>query len=143
MVIVAVIVGVTALVVAWLVRSEIGRTFFKFRGTRLVSCPETNAATAVTVNAAQAAVTAPFGVPRLRVKDCLRWPDRACCEQACLWQVRAAPRDTLTSTILRQWCEGKPSIYGWIPLERVKRHGRSPGAAGAATSSRARAGDIC
>jgi hypothetical protein len=128
------IVGVMALAVAWLIRSEIGKTFFKFRGTRLVSCPETNAATAVTVNAAQAAVAAPFGVPRLRVKDCLRWPDRAGCEQACLWQVRAAPRDTLTSTILRQWCEGKPSIYGWIPLERVKGQQRAAGAMSHTTS---------
>jgi hypothetical protein len=116
-----IVLSAMALTIVWLIRSEIGKTFFKFRGTRLVSCPETNATTAVKVDAARAAVTAPFGLLRLRVKDCLRWPDRACCEQACLWQIRAAPRDTLTSTILRQWCEGKPSIYGWIPLEQVNR----------------------
>jgi hypothetical protein len=110
-----IVLSALGLIIVWLIRSEIWRTFFKFRGDRLVSCPETDAMTAVRVDAARAAVTTPFGLPQLRVKSCLRWPNRLGCDQACLWQVRAAPRETLTATILRQWCEGKPAIYGWKP----------------------------
>ena len=116
---VTVILCVTALAVVWLVRGDVGRTFFKFRGNRLVSCPETNAPTAVKVAAVRAAVTAAFGLPRLRVHNCSRWLDFPSCEQACLWQIRAAPRDTLVTTIRRQWREGKPCIYGWPPPESV------------------------
>ena len=126
---VTVVLVVMALAVVWLIHSEIGRTFFKFRGDRLVSCPETNIATAVRVSAVWAAVTSAFGLPRLRVHNCSRWVDFPSCEQACLWQIRAAPRDTLMATILRQWREGKPSIYGWTPVERVTWYGHKPGVA--------------
>lgn len=93
-----------------LMRSHAGRTLLKYRGNRLVSCPETDAPAAVKVGAARAAITAPFGLPRLRLKSCSRWPDRQNCDQPCLWQIRAAPHETLVSTVLRRWYEGRRCV---------------------------------
>jgi hypothetical protein len=110
MITLAVVLAAGVAAVAVLSKSHAGRIFLKYRGNRLVSCPETHAPAAVRVGATWAAVTAPFGLPRLRLKSCSRWPDRQDCEQPCLWQIRAAPRDTLVSTVLRRWYEGKRCV---------------------------------
>ena len=60
-IILAVLVGVVSL--AWATRA-VG-AWWRFRGTRLVTCPETEAAAAVTVDTTGAAFTAAFGAPRL------------------------------------------------------------------------------
>jgi hypothetical protein len=116
------LIFVTSVLVAvcWLVfRSRVGRTFLKYRGKRLATCPETNRPVVVEVAALAAAATAPFGLPRLRLKSCSRWPERANCDQPCMWQVRAAPFDTLLKTIRRRWYQGKACMFCRRPLDDV------------------------
>ena len=85
-----------------LVRS--GRAFWKFRGKRIVTCPETGKAVGVDVDAAHAAATASLSGPAvLRLKDCTRWPQRETCGQECLAQIEAAPEQCLVRNILKTW----------------------------------------
>jgi hypothetical protein len=53
-----------------------------------VTCPETGEGARVEVDPRQGAIGVVFGVPRLRVRTCSRWPEREFCDQACRKQVR-------------------------------------------------------
>jgi hypothetical protein len=52
------------------------RTYLKFRGKRIVSCPETHQAAAVRVAAGNAAAEAALGQGHLKLSACSRWPER-------------------------------------------------------------------
>ena len=83
-------------------------SYLKFRGRRLITCPETRTAVAVDVDAKHAAYTAVrSGQPELRLTSCSRWPEREDCGQECLLQVRMSPADCLMRTILAGWYQGK------------------------------------
>jgi hypothetical protein len=101
------------------------RTWWKFRGARVVICPETERPVGVVVDAGRVAATALAGAPHLRLASCSRWPERAGCGQECLSQVEAAPQDCLVRNILVKWYAGKCCIscgrpLGEIPLTGVK-----------------------
>jgi uncharacterized MnhB-related membrane protein len=51
------------------------RAYFKFSGTRLVTCPETEQFEAVDVAAAEVALGAFLNQPTLRLTECSRWPE--------------------------------------------------------------------
>jgi hypothetical protein len=93
-------------IVAW----SAARTYFKFRGKRLVTCPETSEPAGVEVDATHAAFTAATGERSLRLKDCNRWPEKQDCGQQCLAQIEAAPEGCLVRTILTKWYEGKKCV---------------------------------
>lgn len=84
---ISLVLSLVALSVIWLPvmlrRREIDR---QLSGSRLVACPENRRAAAVTMDARHAMATSIDGVPRLRLCDCTRWPERALCDQACLSQ---------------------------------------------------------
>jgi hypothetical protein len=66
------------------------RIYFRFRGDRLVTCPETHKTAIVKVAALSMGMQAIFDVPCLRFGDCSRWPIRGGgCAQDCLGQVEA------------------------------------------------------
>jgi len=85
--------------------------YLKFRGTRLVSCPETKEPAAVEVDAKYAAIIAPTGERGLRLKDCSRWPESQDCGQQCLGQIVSAPEDCLVRNILMKWYEGRNCVF--------------------------------
>jgi hypothetical protein len=88
-----------------------GTTFWKFRGKRVVTCPETGKPVGVDVDAVHAAATAALGGGAdLRLKDCTRWPERETCGQECLSQIEAAPEDCAVRKILRTWYAGKACV---------------------------------
>ena len=66
------------------------RTYLKFRGKRLVSCPETHQPAAVCVAAGKAVLEATVGTRQLRLSECSRWPGRQDCPQGCLAQIEEA-----------------------------------------------------
>jgi hypothetical protein len=68
-----------------------GRAYFKYRGTRLVTCPETDSPAAVRVGAGRIMASSSIGEPDLRLGSCSRWPERRLCGQPCLSQIEAAP----------------------------------------------------
>ncbi len=60
--------------------------FFRLRGPRLVTCPETQAPVEVGLDPGFGALTALTGHPKLRVQHCARWEDARLrnCAQDCL-----------------------------------------------------------
>jgi hypothetical protein len=82
-------------------------TFLRYRGQRLITCPETRQPAAIKVDAAHAALTAAAKLPELRLKSCSRWPEREDCGQECLLQVELSPEDCLVRNILANWYDGK------------------------------------
>ncbi len=103
-----------------LVRVYVGaRLYAKFRGKRLVSCPETKQPAAVEVNAPRAAMEAVVGEPRLRLNECTRWPERQDCGQHCLREIESAPEDCLVRTIVTRWYRGKKCVYCGKPVGAI------------------------
>ena len=68
------------------------RTYLKFLGKRLVSCPETHQPAAVRVATGKAAFKATLGDGQLRLSECSRWPEKEACGQECLAQIQEHQR---------------------------------------------------
>lgn len=83
------------------------RTYFLYRGQRIVTCPETHMPAAVDVAAGKAAVSAFRGEPEPRLQQCSRWPDRRDCGQECLKQITSDPDNCLVWNIVSNWYEGQ------------------------------------
>jgi hypothetical protein len=92
------------------------RTYLKFRGKRIVSCPETHEAAAVRVAARDAALQATVGRDELMLSECSRWPEKEMCGQECLAQIEEAPKACLVSTIVNRWYQGKECAYCHKPF---------------------------
>jgi hypothetical protein len=117
MIIAAYLAGaVVALGLLYFVLRPFARAYWRYRGTRVITCPETRKPAAVWVDAGHAAVTAVAGRPRLRLKDCSRWPERAGCDQRCLSQVEIAPDGCLVRTLLAEWYRTKKCVFCGRPL---------------------------
>jgi hypothetical protein len=100
---VALAIVVLAPVAAWLgyrVIDGIG-VYFRFRGTRLVTCPETHKAAVVEVAARSMGMQAILDKPCLRLSECSRWPMRGGCAQDCLRQIEARPSELRISAACR------------------------------------------
>ncbi len=83
-----------------------GRAYFRYRGPRVVTCPETAMPAAVRVDGRHAAASSAIGEPDLRLSECSRWPERKGCGQACLSQIEAAPAECFVRTMLVDWYRG-------------------------------------
>jgi hypothetical protein len=92
------------------------RAYFKFRGKRLVMCPETKEPAAVDVAAGEAALGAFLDEPTLRLNECSRWPERQDCGQDCLSQVEVDPQNCLVWNIVAKWYEGKNCVFCHKPF---------------------------
>jgi hypothetical protein len=83
------------------------RLWWKYRGERVITCPENLRPAGISVDAARVAALAIAGTPQLRLSACSRWPALAGCGQECLSQVASAPDDCLARNILVRWYAGK------------------------------------
>ncbi|HUI53868.1 MAG TPA: hypothetical protein VLY04_02780 [Bryobacteraceae bacterium] len=106
---------------------QVARAFLRFRGTRIVGCPETGQPAAVELAAWHIAVTAPLKPPALLLRDCSRWRERPPCDQACCRQIAASPEDCLLVTILSKWYQDKACACCGRPLAPVNRSWHKPG----------------
>ncbi|MFQ5741159.1 MAG: hypothetical protein ACE5JX_19320 [Acidobacteriota bacterium] len=104
-----------------------GRSYLKFRGKGVVTCPETGRPAAVEVDAGWAAVSGLFGTSKLRLSRCSRWPERRGCGQQCLAQIEDAPQDCLLRTLLVRWYRGKSCVLCGKPFQEIHWHDRKPG----------------
>jgi len=102
------------------------RTFLKFRGERIVSCPETHQPAAVRVTAGKAALEAALGREELNVCQCSRWPEKEDCPQGCLDQVKEAPAACLVWNIMNRWYEGQSCAYCQKPFTQIHWHDHPP-----------------
>jgi len=90
----------------WLVRSS-----SRYRGPRIVTCPETKKPTIVEVDSLHASLTSTVGLPDIRLKDCSRWPINKQCGQECLMDLDVAPDRCLVSGVLMRWYRDKNCVY--------------------------------
>jgi hypothetical protein len=77
--------------------------YARYRGVRMVRCPQTHGPAAVRIDALHAASTGLMGTEKLRLAACSLWPERMGCAQECLSQAIAFPvqkaRETPTSQV--------------------------------------------
>ena len=78
------LIAIAALALIYVVAPIVAGVFFRFRGRRMIRCPETGLMAEVAIDARRAALTAVPGPPRVRVARCSLWPDRKDCEQKCV-----------------------------------------------------------
>jgi hypothetical protein len=89
-------------------------------GIRIVTCPETGRAAAVSFNRVHAALTAlAHNEPDLQLADCSRWAVRGPCDQACVPQAKL-PESTATNMVVR-WSAGKRCALCGKPLIEASR----------------------
>lgn len=111
---------VAVLVVTYAAFRPLVRTYLTYRGTRVVTCPETGKPAAVEVDAVHAAAgQASSGSPMLHLASCSRWPEREGCGQECLAQIEAAPHDCLARTLLERWYDGKACAFCRRPFGAI------------------------
>jgi len=101
-------------------------TYLKFRGKRIVTCPENHRPVGVRVAAGKAAAQATIGAPHIRLKECTRWPEKEGCGQECLAQINAAPHECLVSTIVNKWYVGEICVYCQKPFHEISWHDHPP-----------------
>jgi hypothetical protein len=113
-VLLAIVVSLILLVVL----ATAARTYWKYRGSRIITCPETQRPAGIDVDALYVAMTATANSehPRLRLADCSRWPEKKNCGQDCLAQVEAAPESCLVRMIVARWYADKACVFCGRPL---------------------------
>ena len=92
--------------IRWLVRS-----FSKYRGSRIVTCPETKKPAIVEVDSLHASLTSTVGLPDIRLEECSRWPIKEQCGQECLTDLDVTPKRCLVSGVLMRWYHDKKCVY--------------------------------
>lgn len=124
----SIVIGVLVLAVAlFVLRAVPGvRAYFKFRGKRLVTCPETKAPEAVNVAAAEAALGVFFNEPTIHLNQCSRWPERQGCGQDCLQQIEADSQNCLVWNIVSKWYEGKSCVFCHKPIKPLQHVDHAP-----------------
>ena len=91
----------------------------KFRGRRLVECPENEQTVSVNVSAGRAAFQAFLNDNQINLKSCTRWPEKQDCGQDCLSQIHAAPSECLVANIVGHWYEGKACALCGKPIGTI------------------------
>src|SRR5579859_5915175 len=102
------------------------RVYTKFRGKRLVTCPEDKMAAAVSVNAAAAARASSVKEAHIRLERCSHWPEHENCGQECLAQIENDPRGSLVRSQVQQWFRGRACAYCQQPIEELHWHEHPP-----------------
>ncbi|MCG8604385.1 hypothetical protein MJD09_05215 [bacterium] len=121
-----VIVSLIILAVIYSVGRVFFKSYFRFRGKMLVTCPETKEKVAVDVDAKHAALTSVLDARDLRLTDCTRWPARQDCGQECIRQIESSPEDYMVRVILTRWYQNKRCIYCGRQFEQINWHDHKP-----------------
>lgn len=95
------------------------RAYFRARGKRLVTCPETHCTAAVELDATGATLRAFRGGTYLCLQDCSRWPEKQGCAQDCLAEVAALGQGCLVRNVVAGWYKGKDCVYCHKPVDNV------------------------
>ena len=103
------------------------RAWRRWRGVRLVTCPETSRPAAVTIDAGHAATTAFFeSTPDIRLATCSRWATRGPCRQPCLLALKQAGQDATVDHLISTWYSGHRCAYCSRPVTHVRSRARTP-----------------
>jgi hypothetical protein len=105
---------------------RLASAWWKYRGRRVITCPENQRPAGVVVDVRHAAATSLGSAPELRLSSCSRWPERAGCGQECLTQIAASPEDCLVRNILTKWYRGKVCASCGRPFGDIEWSGQKP-----------------
>jgi len=103
------------------------RAWLRFRGARVITCPENLKPAGVRVDERRAAASAISGHPELRLSACSRWPERQGCGQACLSQIEDSPESCLVRNILADWYRSKVCACCGQPFGEIRWAVQKPG----------------
>jgi hypothetical protein len=121
------VAAVAVAIAAFLLLSGFLRAFRKWRGVRVITCPENHQPAAVKVAAFDAAKEfAVAGETSVHLKTCSRWPEMAGCDEACLNQITAAPEACLLQNIVGNWYDDKQCVFCGKEIEEIVWHERPP-----------------
>ncbi len=87
------------------------KRYVKYRGKRVITCPETSCHEAVELDASLAAMSSLFNQTELRLSSCTRWPERQDCAQQCIREIETSPFGCALRAMLDNWYKGKECIY--------------------------------
>jgi hypothetical protein len=87
------------------------RSSSKYRGSRIVTCPETEEPAVVEVDSLHASFTEIVGPADIRLENCSRWPMKQDCGQECLMNLHVAPEQCMVSGVLMHWYHDKECVY--------------------------------
>ncbi|HEY9139610.1 MAG TPA: hypothetical protein VIN93_01895 [Bryobacteraceae bacterium] len=119
------VVAIAVLLCAIAARRLLG-AWWKYKGRRVVTCPENQRPAGVTVDARHAMATGLGKPPQLRLESCSRWPEKTGCGQECLSQIEASPEGCLVRNILLTWYSGKTCHSCGMPIGEVSLAGAKP-----------------
>ena len=120
------VVAGLAVVLAGVVLTRVLRGWLRYRGARVITCPENRRPAGVQVDSWHAATMAVHKQEGLRLSTCSRWPERAGCGQQCLAQIETSPEDCLVRNILTRWYEGKVCASCGQPIGEIQWAVRKP-----------------
>jgi hypothetical protein len=104
---------------AYFVVPYLVRAFFRYKGTRVITCPETKMQALVEIDARHAALTSIVTKADIRLESCSRWPLRQECGQECLASIEGLPPDCLVQGVLMKWYRDKNCVYCGRKFEQV------------------------
>jgi len=123
---IATLITVAAIILAGIAVWRLGSAWLKYRGRRVITCPENREPAGVSLDVRHAAATALGGNLQLRLSQCSRWPERAGCGQECLSQIEKSPEDCLVRNILLHFYEGKKCAWCGRPIGEIHLAERKP-----------------
>jgi len=121
-----IVIGLAILVGLFFVVRAALRSYLRYRGTRIVTCPETEEHVAVEADALHAATGAVKGRHQVRLRDCTRWPERQDCGQECLAELEESPEDCLLRNILQNWYQGQKCVFCQRSFGEIHWHDHKP-----------------
>lgn len=83
----------------------------RYRGKRIVECPETRKPVCAEISAVRA-----VAARQVVITSCSRWPEREDCDQACAPAIAASPRETLVTDIVTRWYEERACVLCGKPI---------------------------
>ena len=123
---VSLVVGLVVAAVVVFAAVRLAGAWLRYRGARVITCPENLQPAGVRVDASHAAASALASAPDLRLSTCSRWPEKAGCGQECLRQIEASPEDCLVRNILVRWYEGKSCALCGKPIGEIQLTDQKP-----------------
>lgn len=82
-----IIFGLILLGLIYIKMPVITQVYFRFRGKKEITCPETDKPAEVEVDARRAATSAIYGRPKIELTSCSEWPEHKDCDQNCAKQI--------------------------------------------------------
>jgi len=116
-----------ALLAIGILTSRWASAWLRYRGARVITCPQNLRPAGVHVDERHAAFSALKGAPRLQLSACSRWPEKQGCGQQCLEQIEASPESCLVRNILGNWYRGKVCASCGLPFGEIRWAVQKPG----------------